>query len=152
MTGSSPHAVIVDTSAAVAVILGERGSDELTACMETAMARLMPTATKVELGIVIEARLGPAGADIVTRFLRDAEVELVDVDTDAAERALGAWRRFGKGRHRAALNFGDCFVFALAERTGCPVVCTGEDFAATGVDVLHPAGQETAAPEDDLDG
>ncbi len=64
---------------------------------------------------------------------------MVEVDVDSAERALGAWRRYGEGRHRAGLNFGDCFVYALAERSGLPVVCTGEDFVATDLEVL-PAG------------
>lgn len=128
--------MVVDTSAAVAILVAEPGSDALIAGIEDAVARFMSAASRVELGIVIEARLGPAGADVVSRFLRDAEIEIVDVDADLAERALGAWRRYGKGRHRAALNFGDCFVYALAERTGLPVLCTGSDFATTDVEVL----------------
>ena len=51
---------------------------------------------------------------------------------------MSGWRRYGKGRHPAALNFGDCFTYALAERTGHPVLCTGDDFAATGISVLRP--------------
>ncbi len=51
---------------------------------------------------------------------------------------MSGWRRYGKGRHPAALNFGDCFTYALAERTGYPVLCTGDDFAATGISVLRP--------------
>ncbi|MGH3550174.1 MAG: type II toxin-antitoxin system VapC family toxin [Pseudonocardiaceae bacterium] len=73
---------------------------------------------------MIEARLGAAGADALSRFLRDAEIEIVAVDSDAADRALSAWRRYGKGRHRAALNFGDCFSYPRAERTGLPLLCT----------------------------
>jgi ribonuclease VapC len=125
------------TSAAAAVILSGPGSDDLVDCLERAVARLMSTASRVELGIVIEARLGPAGADAINRFLRDAEIETVPVDDDAADRALSAWRRYGKGRHRAALNFGDCFAYALAERTGFPLLCTGDGFAATDLDVIR---------------
>ena len=98
----------------------------------------MPAAIRVELGIVIEARLWPAGQDVVDRFLRDAKIDIVAVDEDLAARAMSGWRRYGKGRHRAALNFGDCFTYALAERTGHPVLCTGDDFAATGISVLRP--------------
>ncbi len=87
---------------------------------------------------MIEARLGPAGADATSRFLRDVQIKIVAVDPDAADRALSAWRRYGKGRHRAALNFGDCFAYALAEQTGLPLLCTGDDFAATDLDVIRP--------------
>ena len=93
------------------------------------------------LGIVIEARLGPAGQDVVDRFLRDAKIDIVAVDEELAARAMSGWRRYGKGRHPAALNFGDCFTYALAERTGHPVLCTGDDLAATGISVLRPPGR-----------
>ncbi|MCA1670925.1 MAG: type II toxin-antitoxin system VapC family toxin, partial [Actinobacteria bacterium] len=135
----------VDTSAAVAVILGEPGSDDLIDCLENSAARLMSAANRVELGIVIEARLGPDGTDAVTRFLRDADIEIVPVDIDAADRAVSVWRRYGKGRHPAALNFGDCFCYALAERTGLSLLCTGDDFAATDLEVIRPARQPDQA-------
>ncbi|MGH3802728.1 MAG: type II toxin-antitoxin system VapC family toxin [Pseudonocardiaceae bacterium] len=135
------QAVVVDTSAAVAVILGEPGSDDLVGDLEGAAARLMSAASRVELGIVIEARLGPAGVDAISRFLRDADIEVMDVDIDAADRALSAWRRYGKGQHHAALNFGDCFAYALAERTGLPLLCTGNDFAATDLEVIRTTSQ-----------
>lgn len=138
MTEPSRRSLVVDTSAAVAVILGESGSEELAAQLEGALTRLMPAATRVELGIVIEARLWPAGQDVVDRFLRDAKVDVVPVDADLAARAMSAWRRYGKGRHPAGLNLGDCFTYALAERTGHPVLCTGDDFAATDVAVVRP--------------
>jgi ribonuclease VapC len=138
LTQPTRGSLVVDTSAAVAVILGEQGSDELAAHLEDALARLMPAAIRVELGIVIEARLWPAGQDIVERFLRDAKIDVVPVDADLAARAVSGWRRYGKGRHPAGLNFGDCFTYALAERTGHPVLCIGDDFAATDVRVLRP--------------
>ena len=139
MTLSAPgRSLVVDTSAAVAVILGEPGSEELAGRLENAVVRLMPAAIRVELGIVIEARLWPAGQDVVDRFLRDAKIRIVPVDAELAARAMSAWRRFGKGRHPAGLNFGDCFSYALAEQTGHPVLCTGDDFAATDVAVVRP--------------
>ena len=138
MTQPTRRTLVVDTSAAVAVILGEPGSGELAAHLEDALVRLMPAAIRVELGIVIEARLWPAGQDVVDRFLRDAKIDIVPVDADLASRAVSGWRRYGKGRHPAGLNFGDCFTYALAERTGHPVLCTGHDFAATDVAVVRP--------------
>jgi ribonuclease VapC len=138
LTQPTRRSLVVDTSAAVAVILGEPGCDEIAAYMEDALARLMPAAIRVELGIVIEARLSPAGQDVADRFLRDAKIDIVPVDADLAARAMSGWRRYGKGRHRAGLNFGDCFTYALAERTGHPVLCVGDDFAATDVAVVRP--------------
>jgi ribonuclease VapC len=132
--------LVIDTSAAVAVILGEPGSAELADYLENAVVRLMSAAIRVELGIVIEARLWPAGQDVVDRFLRDAKINIAEVDADMAARAISGWRRYGKGRHPAGLNFGDCFTYALAERTGHPVLCTGNDFAATDVAVVRPSG------------
>ncbi len=140
MTGPSRASLVVDTSAAVAVITGEPGSEELAVQLENAVARLMSAATRVELSIVIEARLWPAGQDVVDRFMRDAKIDILPVDADLAGRAMSGWRRYGKGRHPAALNFGDCFTYALAERTGHPVLCTGDDFAATDIDVVRPTG------------
>ncbi|HXV93223.1 MAG TPA: type II toxin-antitoxin system VapC family toxin [Pseudonocardia sp.] len=93
---------------------------------------------RVVAGIVVEARLGPAGTDLLHRFVRDGGIRLVEVDEVAADRAISAWRRFGKGRHRAALDLGDCFTYALADHTGFPVLCTGDDFAATDLPVLGP--------------
>jgi len=138
LTGLTRGSLVVDTSAAVAVILGEPGGQELAVHLEHALARLMPTAIRVELGIVIEARLWPVGQDVVDRFLREARIDVVPVDADLADRALSGWRRYGKGRHPAGLNFGDCFTYALAERTGHPVLCTGDDFASTDLTVIRP--------------
>jgi ribonuclease VapC len=138
LTQLARGSLVVDTSAAVAVILGEPGCDELAAYLEDAVTRLMPAAIRVELGIVIEARLWPAGQDVVERFLRDARIDIVPVDADLAARAMSGWRRYGKGRHPAGLNFGDCFTYALAEQTGHPVLCIGDDFAATDIAVVRP--------------
>jgi ribonuclease VapC len=138
LTESARRSFVVDTSAAVAIILGEQGSEELAVHLENAVARLMPAAIRVELGIVIEARLWPAGQDVVDRLLRDAKIDIVPVDADLAARAMSGWRRYGNGRHPAGLNFGDCFTYALAEQTGHPVLCTGDDFAATDITVVRP--------------
>jgi len=97
-------------------------------------------------GLIPAARA--PGQDVVDRFLRDAKVDIVPVDADLAARAMSGWRRYGKGRHPAGLDFGDCFTYALAERTGHPVLCTGDDFAATDITVVRPrpAPDEAQAP------
>jgi ribonuclease VapC len=131
-------AVVVDTSAAVATLLREPGWEELLDALDGADERVMAAPTLVELGIVMEARKGPTAVSVVDRLLRDAEIEVVPFDHDLSARALEGWRRFGKGRHRAALNLGDCFSYALAVALGAPVLCVGDDFAATDVDVIRP--------------
>lgn len=131
-------ALVIDTSAAVAILTDEKGASDLIHELSNASACFMSAATLVELGIVMEARLGPAGAGIVERFLRDSHIDVVSVDRSQVDRALEGWRQFGKGRHQAALNFGDCFSYALAVDTGNPLLCIGDDFPATDLDVVQP--------------
>lgn len=104
--------------------------------------RLMSAATLVELGVVMEARLGVAGALAVDRLLRDGDVTVVAVDRRQSDQALDGWRRFGKGRHAAALNLGDCFTYALAADRGLPILCTGNDFRQTDLTVVGAEGLE----------
>lgn len=119
----------------VAILGSESAVNDVIAALDAAEDQLMSAATLVELGIVMEARLGPAGALAVDRFLRDGEVNVVAVDRRQADRALDGWRRFGKGRHKAALNLGDCFTYALASDRDLPVLCTGNEFALTDLTV-----------------
>jgi ribonuclease VapC len=114
LTEPTRRSLVVDTSAAVAVILGEPGSQELAAHLEAALVRLMSAAIRVELGIVIEARIWPAGQDIVDRFLRDAKVDIVPVDADLADRAMSSWRRYRKGGIQRGL------ILATASPTRSP--------------------------------
>jgi len=129
--------LVVDTSAMVAILTGEPGGDWLAAQLAEADERLMSAPTALELGIVLEAR-SPSATGILRRTLRDAEITVMPFDDELAQRALDAWRRFGKGRHPAALNFGDCCSYALAEATGCPILCVGDDFSRTDLAVLRP--------------
>ncbi len=99
----------------------------------------MTSANFVELGIVVAARLGDGPSAVARRFVSDAEIGIEPVDISLAELAIAAWRRFGKGRHPAGLNYGDCFSYALAAMTGLPILCTGDDFAATDLAVVTPA-------------
>lgn len=130
-------ALVVDTSAVVAILTDEPGRGWLSRQLADASERFMAAPTMLELGIVVEART-PTATGIVRRFLRDTEITVTSFDTIMAERALDAWRRFGKGRHPAGLNLGDCFSYALAEATGCPILCVGDGFARTDLPVLCP--------------
>lgn len=98
---------------------------------------MLAATTAFELSIVAESR-APTAVGIGWRMLRDAGIEVVAFDEDLAARAVDAWRRYGKGRHPAQLNFGDCCTYALAERTGHPILCVGHDFARTDLPVRRP--------------
>ena len=127
--------LVIDTSAAVALLSGETAGADVIGALDGEGSRLMSAGSLVELGIVLEARFGPVGLGIVERFLREAEIEVVPIDHEQAGAAVSAWRRFGKGRHTAGLNLGDCFTYALAEVTGLPILCIGDDFARTDLPV-----------------
>jgi ribonuclease VapC len=128
--------VVIDTSAAMAILLAEDDADSVLAAFEAADPRLLSAAALVELAIVLEARFGPAGASVAERFVRDGGVEVVAFDRAQADRAVEGWRRFGRGRHPAGLNLGDCFTYGLAVETASPVLCVGDDFARTDLEVL----------------
>ena len=85
--------------------------------------------------MVLESRGGAAAGYELDVFLEEAEIELEPVTPEQAQVASRAWRRFGKGHHPAGLNFGDCFVYALAQATREPLLFKGQDFALTDVEV-----------------
>lgn len=93
----------------------------------------MSAATRVELGIVIESRAGAEGAQLLQELLSRIEVRISPVDAEIADEAIIAWRRFGKDRHPAGLNYGDTFAYAPAHRSALPLLFVGDDFARTDV-------------------
>ena len=95
----------------------------------------MSVATLVEATLVLESRGGAAAGYELDVFLEEAEIELEPVTSEQAQAARRAWRQFGKGNHPAGLNFGDCFVYALAQATREPLLFKGQDFALTDVEV-----------------
>lgn len=123
---------VVDTSAIVAVLFGEVGSEEIERKLIGAPC-VMSAATLVELGIVVDAKTGADGVLLLKELLARIEMKIEPVDADLANEALSCWRRFGKGRHPAALNYGDTFAYALARRLGQPLLFVGDDFSQTDV-------------------
>ena len=87
--------------------------------------------------MVLEGRLSNS-AGIGSRVLTQLGIQVASFTPEMAERATYAWRRFGKGRHSAGLNFGDCCTYALAEQTGLHILCVGDDFARADLPVLRP--------------
>ena len=127
--------IVVDTSAIVAVLFGEAGSAELERLL-LGDSCVMSAATRVEVGIVIEAKTGSAGTQLLEELLGRVAIDVVPVDDELAEEAIVSWRRFGQGRHQAGLNFGDTFSYALSRRLGQPLLFVGDDFSHT--DVMVP--------------
>ena len=126
--------MIVDTSAILAILSGEPDAERYEKALAGDVPRRMSVATLLETTIVLESRGGEAAGHELDTFLARAEVELVPVTLDHVEGARQARRRFGKGNHPAGLNFGDCFVYALADAEREPLLFKGDDFARTDVE------------------
>ena len=125
--------MVLDTSALLAILSDEPERPAFNEAIEAADSRLMSAATFVEISIVIESRHGAEGLRDLDHFIGRAAIELVPVDAEQAHVARRALSRFGKGRHPAGLNYGDCFSYALAIVIGEPLLYTGHDFSKTDV-------------------
>ena len=128
--------MVIDTSAVVAIFLNEPERDRFLERIVQAEKRLISAATVVAVGIVLEARHGEAVSREFDLFLLAADIEVVSVDQTQADQARSAFRRYGKGRHPAGLNFGDCFTYALAAVSGEPVLAKGDEFRRADLQVL----------------
>jgi len=126
--------MVIDTSALLAIFLAEPERTSFLQRITEADTRRISAATVLETGIVLEARKGEAAGREFDLFVVRANLEVVPVDAEQIEVARSAWRKYGKGRHAAALNFGDCFSYALAKFFGEPLLAKGEDFSLTDID------------------
>lgn len=127
--------MVIDTSALLAVFLGEAERPRFLESITQAETRRISAANALETGIVLEARRGEAAGREFDLFLHQAKVDIIPVDAEQIEIARVAWRKYGKGRHPAALNFGDCFAYALAKVLGEPLLAKGSDFARTDIKI-----------------
>jgi len=125
--------MVIDTSALVAILGDEPERRAFNEAIEAADSRLMSAASFVEASIVIEARYGAAGLRDLDLFVDRSAISMVAFDAAQAHIARHAFSRFGKGRHPAALNFGDCFAYALARVLGESLLFKGKDFSQTDV-------------------
>jgi len=123
--------LILDSSAIVAILLKEPGHERLLECLAENPESGVGAPTMVETGIVLSARLGERGQTLLGRFTQAAELVILSCDAEHWTIAVQAFLRFGKGRHPAALNFGDCLTYATARLANEPLLCLGEDFAKT---------------------
>ncbi|HEY5203921.1 MAG TPA: type II toxin-antitoxin system VapC family toxin [Roseiarcus sp.] len=125
--------MIVDTSALVAVLYGEPEARDFVERIRDAGVCRISVANHVELSMVVESQLGPNGTRQAEAFLRRAGVVVEPVTVEQGDLARQAFLDFGKGRHKAGLNFGDCFAYALARAMGEALLFKGDDFALTDI-------------------
>jgi ribonuclease VapC len=123
--------VIVDSSAVVAILLRQAGYEPLLDRLANASRAGIGAATLVETGIVLAARLGIPGKTLLARFVQEGDLAVIPLTLDHWPVAIDAFVRFGKGRHPAALNFGDCLTYAVSRLADEPLLCLGNDFART---------------------
>jgi ribonuclease VapC len=128
--------MVIDPSALLAILQDEPERRAFNESIEAASQRYLSTASFVELSIVVEARWGAEGIRDLDLFLATAGIDLVALDAAQARHAREGFRRFGKGRHPASLNLGDCFSYALARVLDEPLLFKGDDFSRTD---LRPA-------------
>lgn len=125
--------MILDSSALVSIVLKEEGYELLAEKAQLANSVLIGAPTALESAVVLSRLLGYDARPIISTLLRRFDAEIVEFNEYQYEAAVSAFLRFGKGRHPAGLNFGDCMSYALAEVSGLPLLCTGDDFARTDI-------------------
>ena len=127
--------MVIDTSAVLAIFLGEPERKQFLDLILQSGRRLISAASVLESGIVLESKRGESAGREFDLFVIRTNLEVVAVDAEQVEIARSAWRKFGKGRHPAALNFGDCFSYALSKSSGEPVLAKGQDFSKTDLEL-----------------
>jgi ribonuclease VapC len=125
--------VILDTSALIAIALDEPEREMLVAKINAADSVAVGAPTLVEAGIVLSARTGQDASAVLLELLAAADAVVIDFGQRHRRAAVAAWGRFGKGRHPAGLNFGDCFTYATALIAGEPLLAKGDDFTLTDI-------------------
>jgi ribonuclease VapC len=125
--------MVLDTSALLVLLLDEPEAEDFRAAVEDDSTRLVSSATLLETALVIEARKGEPGGRELDALVQKADVVVVPVEAEHVFEGRRAYRRFGKGRHPAGLNFGDLFAYALSRISGEPLLFKGDDFSKTDV-------------------
>lgn len=125
--------MVVDSSAVLAILFDEPERDAFSDALAAAGVRLMSTVNALETAVVVSSRKGPYGARELDLLLHRAEFDVVPFTSDHLRLARDAYERYGKGRHPAGLNLGDCCAYALARHAGEPLLFKGDDFPRTDV-------------------
>jgi len=129
--------VILDSSAVIAVLLRDPEHEAMLDRLAQSSNAAIGAPTLTECGIVLSARLGARGKTLLGRFVQEAALTVIPFGAEHWSAAVDAYLRYGKGRHRAALNFGDCMAYATARLARAPLLCLGDDFAQTDLPLAH---------------
>lgn len=127
--------MIVDSSAIIAIFLQEPGFEEVLTKLQGAMSKGIGGPTLAEAGIVLTVRMRHNAIGLLARFTQELDVSTVPFGEDHWKEAVDAFDRYGRGRHRASLNFGDCMTYAVAKLAGEPLLCVGNDFEKTDLKI-----------------
>ncbi|MBN1314007.1 MAG: type II toxin-antitoxin system VapC family toxin [Anaerolineales bacterium] len=127
--------MILDSSAIIAIFFQEPGYEALIKKIANAEQVGIGAPTCVECGIVLSARMGSDARGQLARFLAEAKVVVIPFTDSHYAISAGAWLKYGKGRHPAGLNFGDCLSYAISKVAGMPLLCVGNDFVQTDLDL-----------------
>jgi ribonuclease VapC len=125
--------MVIDSSALIAILLGEPEANAIATAIARDNNRMLSAFSFLEASIVIEARKGESGGRELDLLLHHIQAEMISMNPEQAEIARKAWRDYGKGRHPAALNIGDCCAYSLAKVSGEPLLFKGEDFSKTDI-------------------
>jgi len=128
--------VIVDSSALIAVLLREPGYEPILEHLASDHVVRVGAPTLVETSMVLVARAGIVGKTLLARLLEEAGAVVIDFTDEHRDLAVQAFITYGKGRHPAGLNFGDCLTYAVARLSGEQLLCVGEDFPLTDVSLV----------------
>jgi ribonuclease VapC len=126
--------MVIDSSAIVAILLLESEASNYAALIDDAHFKRMAAPNLLEVSMVMTSRIGPESLPKVERFLASADIEIVSFTPEHAAVARDAFLRYGKGRHRAGLNFGDCIAYATAKLEMMPLLFKGDDFRLTDIE------------------
>ena len=126
--------MVIDTSALTAILLGEPEAGEFAKLIMNDPKRLLSTFSFLETSIVIEVKKGESGGRELDLLIHRAGIDIIPMDAEQSELARYAWRNYGKGRHPAGLNIGDCCSYALAKYSGESLLFKGNDFSKTDIE------------------
>ncbi len=128
--------MVIDSSALISVLLGEVDANRFIMAINVGAPLLIAAPTWVEAAMVITARKGAAGFQAFEHLIAASGIEIIEFDQALAREAYLAWQRFGKGRHPASLNMGDCFSYALAKHRNEALLFKGNDFPETDLEAV----------------
>ena len=126
-------ALVVDTSAVVCIAIGEADAEAYVVALSAASTKLLPAPAYLECAMVLSGRLGEASTARLAEVLTTAVITIEPFTQEMAQLAIGAFHAYGKGRHKASLNFGDCLIYGASKALNLPLLYKGNDFAQTDI-------------------